>query len=687
MPANFPTPEQKQHYGRFGGFSDSEQLDYFFHLTDKDLFLIYSRSKEHTQLGLAIQLGTVRYLGTFLPDSQLHTVPDDVIRYVAAQLNLNPDLWEQYCGGRRATISEHQLLIRQDYGYQEFTIPSIQFSITRWAFTRAWIHDEPPSRLFDLLAIQLKTQKVLLPGLTTMVEFVNHIRYQVAQRMWGRIDRQLTSQHRIQLQSLLISANQKPTDLDRLRDGPTIISPNALKVALERIRELRNFGLSSLDLSWISPDRVKKLARNAGLSKADAIDRLGEPRKWATLAAFVFVYETRAIDDALELFGELIQMKLTRAGNQGEKNRIRTIRDLDFAARHLGNAGRFLLQIDPTQPVILNDVFFHLYPRDRLLESVDMVDELTRPPDDNYFEELLNHYNQFRRFLPSFWHILSFDGLESEHDLLKAVQFLKDLESHQVSLRSKSEKQKIIDTAPAEIVSTIWEPYVYADDGHINLAYYTFCVLLELRNALRRRAVFVAGSDRWGDIRDKLLPEEAWHKVKTQVCRSLQLPTEPSEMIDRFQKQLDSTYLQVANNLPGNMKVNLNTADSRARFHLEPLDALPEPDSLVALRKAVHGLLPRVNIADIIQEVASWTNCLADFTHISEGTIRAKDIELSLSAALLAEATNLGLSPFVDPASFALSRSRLTWSSITTFGLKPLFKPMQNWSQCKIQSL
>jgi TnpA family transposase len=63
----------------------------------------------------------------------------------------------------------------------------------------------------------------------------------------------------------------------------------------------------------------------------------------------------------------------------------------------------------------------------------------------------------------------------------------------------------------------------------------------------------------------------------------------------------------------------------------------------------------------IIQEVAAWTGCLADFTHISEGPIRASDIQLSLCAVLLAGATNLGLAPFVDTTNPPLSRVRLTW--------------------------
>lgn len=289
------------------------------------------------------------------------------------------------------------------------------------------------------------------------------------------------------------------------------------------------------------------------------------------------------------------------------------------------------------------------------------VDTLTRPPDDKYCELLLNHYNQFCRFLPSFLYTLEFDGLESKARLLDAMAFLKGLESSNLPVLKKSERQRIVDDAPPGVISPGWEPYVLDKNGHIHLSYYTFCVLLQLRDDLRRRSIFVSSSERWGDIRDKLLSEMTWRKIKSQVCRSLGQPTTPEPALAVLEKQLDAAYQQVAENLPENSKARLETATDKTRFILEPLAALPEPPSLSALRDAVHALLPRVGIADVIQEVAAWTGCLDDFTHLSEGSIRARDLHLSLCAALLSEATNLTLSPFVEPASPALTRGRLTW--------------------------
>jgi TnpA family transposase len=661
MPANFPTAEQKRYYGRFAEQLTLEHLGGHFHLTDTDRHLVYSRTKEHAQLGLAVQLGTVRFLGLFLTDSQWQTVPRPVVQYVAAQLGLAPALWQTYIAGRRPTISDHQTLIRQQYGYRDFSEPAVQFSTARWLYTRAWLHDEPPSRLFDLLVLRLKERKVLLPGITTLEECINHIRDQVAQRIWKRIVRQLTGAQRERLQELITRGPKGQTLLDELRHGPITISPGALKAALERIKELREIAVDDLDLSWLAPDRLKKLARHAGLSKAYTIRRLSEPRKWATLAAFAFAYESRAIDDALDLFVALVQTRLTRAGQQGEKKRIRTLRDLDEAARRLGEAGKLLLALNPHEPVYLDDVLFRIISQEQLAAAVTQVDTLTRPPDDKYYELLLNHYNQFRRFLPSFWYTLEFDGLESDADLLGAIAFLKELEPLNLPLIKKFERQRIVDEAPPGVISSGWEPYVLDKDGHTDLRYYTFCVLLQLRDALRRRSVFVSSSERWGDVRSKLLSEMAWRKMKSQICRSLGQPTAPEPALTALEMQLDAAYQQVAENLPENTKARLETATDKTRFILEPLTALPEPPSLLALRDAVHALLPRVGIADVIQEVAAWTGCLDDFTHISEGPIRAQDLHLSLCAALLSEATNLTLSPFVDPTIPALTRGRLTW--------------------------
>ncbi len=143
MPANFPTADQKRYYGRYEDDPTPEQLGRYFYLANTDLRLIYRRTKEHTQLGIAVQIGTVRFLGTFLSETQWHTVPHNAVGYVAAQLTIAPAKWEQYLRNRRATLSDHQTLIRQYYGYRDLN--DEEFATLRWLYTRVWLHDESPS--------------------------------------------------------------------------------------------------------------------------------------------------------------------------------------------------------------------------------------------------------------------------------------------------------------------------------------------------------------------------------------------------------------------------------------------------------------------------------------------------------------------------------------------------------------
>ena len=124
---------------------------------------------------------------------------------------------------------------------------------------------------------------------------------------------------------------------------------------------------------------------------------------------------------------------------------------------------------------------------------------------------------------------------------------------------------------------------------------------------------------------------------------------------------LDAAYRAVSNRLADNNAVRIETADGHDRPVLTALDKLDEPPSLVTLRTAVDDLLPRVDLPDVLLEVAGWTGFLTEFTHVSDGAARAEDLDVGICAVLVAEACNIGLEPVVQASNPALSRSRLSW--------------------------
>ena len=192
---------------------------------------------------------------------------------------------------------------------------------------------------------------------------------------------------------------------------------------------------------------------------------------------------------------------------------------------------------------------------------------------------------------------------------------------------------------------------------------YVFAALDAFRAGLKRRDVFVPAGIRYADPRQGLLSGEAWNAARLTVCRSLDRSLDAKTEIGDLAARLDRAWRQVAANLPNNPAARIERRNDRDELVLSPLDKLERPPSLVALQAAISARMPKIDLPDVMLEVATRSGFADAFTHVSERHARVDDFTTSLCGGLVAQACNIGFEPLVRTDQPALSRARLSWIS------------------------
>ena len=647
MNLDFLTAEQKAQYGKFSGEPDELQLARYFHLDEADLEFISNRRGDHNRLGFALQITSIRFLGCSLLD--LNVVPINVQHFVAAQLSISDiDVLTEY-SKRETTVREHTALIRTHYGYRE--ISDCKFSLSRLLYARAWISNERPSLMFDFATVWLIQSKVLLPGVSTLSRWIIEIRKRASKRLWRLLSALPTVEQKEKLKTLIkIREGKRFSNLDYYRKGPTTISSNSFNLAITRYVELKNFGIHSIDFSSIPPIRLKMIARHAGMITAPKIAEMPEQKRIAILVAFVKTFEIVALDDALEVLDQLTSEIIGTAKRRVQKNRIRTLKDLDKSALALAEVCALILN-DETNNDALRDEIFTKISKEKLIESINTVNSLVSREGD-FYEEMIDQYGRVQRFLPTLLKNITFKAAPAGETTLQALNYLKSIEGG---------RKQILKNPPVDFVTAAWKKQIYDENNCITKQAYTLCVLQQLQDLLRRRDIYVEHSERWSDTREKLLQGAAWQANRIQVSRSLGHSLVASEVIEKLTSKLDESYKQVAVNFSENTAITIDNSGKKTALTITNLDKLEESEALVEFKEQVAALLPKIDLTEVLLEIDTHTGFTSEFNHVSEANSRADDLSISICAVLIAEACNIGLEPLIKNHIPALTQMRLNW--------------------------
>jgi hypothetical protein len=86
------------------------------------------------------------------------------------------------------------------------------------------------------------------------------------------------------------------------------------------------------------------------------------------------------------------------------------------------------------------------------------------------------------------------------------------------------------------------------------------------------------------------------------ALNSLGLPEDPDRLLAGHARLLDVSYREVGGRLVVN---NAVTVDDDGRLHVQHIEGLPHPSSLIDLRQRLQAMLPRVDLSEVLLEVAA----------------------------------------------------------------------------------
>ncbi len=296
-----------------------------------------------------------------------------------------------------------------------------------------------------------------------------------------------------------------------------------------------------------------------------------------------------------------------------------------------------------------------------------------------------SYSHHYRRLLPDLLAALEFRANNTTHrPVMDAVELLQRYKDIPVSDRPNFSRS---DWVPLEgVVPREWREAVLDDTARVERIPYELCVLKALREAIRRREIWVVGANRWRNPDDDLPAD--FEDNRDVHYAALRAPRDGGEFVADLKQRLEAALTSFDTALAGGTTggVRITTRHGEGWISIPSMDKVPEPPNLDALKTEVQRRWGTIDLLDILKEADFLTGFTFEFTSVMsrealpEGVLRRR-----LLLVLFALGTNVGIKRIADGQAVtgselgdieaALRRVRASTSPATTCA-----RPSGGWS-------
>jgi hypothetical protein len=414
------TPAQRAQLFAFP--TDESELIRRYTLSKSDLAFVRQHRGDQNRLGVAVQMGYLRYPGRVLGQNEQPYAP--LLGMVAAQLKLSPSVWALYAE-RDQTRREHLQELIDRLQLSQFDRASYR-AIAEWLLPIA-MQTTQGIALVRAVVDQLRKRQIVLPPIAAIERLCAQVSTRAEREVFKLLTAPLSDTQRTALDALIsLREGFRTSTLVWLRQSPGAPSAKAVLNHIERLKTIRALELP-VDIGRnVHQNRLLRLAREGAQTAVYQIEEYETERRHAMLVAILIDATATLTDEILDLHDRLIGSFFNKAKHKFEKTFAESGKAVNDKVRLYAKVGAALIEAKQNNA----DAFAAIesvVPWERFRESVQETEKLAREEDFDHLALIGDHYQQLRRYEPVFLEAFEFRAAPAAQPLIDAVEALKEL--------------------------------------------------------------------------------------------------------------------------------------------------------------------------------------------------------------------------------------------------------------------
>ncbi len=573
---------------------------------------------------IAIQLCAIRLHGRFL--GEVNELSPQIINYINHQLDLPPSLSVQV-PDREATYLEHRKKILNYLGFARFD-ETAQVQLQDWLQQRSE-QGELPSELFHKAEEYLLSNRIVLPGPSTIERLVIHVCSESHGRLFDSIYNQLSPDLCKSIDQLLTTPKgDQRSYFQKLKEYPPSGKISSIQDYLKRYRTLSETGIDKFEAQTIDPAFLDYLFKLAKRYSAKDLKRFKKHKKYAMMTCFLLEIHKILLDNLVKMHDQFVMDMCRQCKNIHEKKHRKLRKRQKKAVDTILNAARVIFALPENQPFYKKDLLQQADEK-RLKESIEDLRVFKQLEERGYGDLLIARYPSIRKYFAEFL-LLPFAAEQGSDNLLRAINIVRKMDFGEVKILPQD--------APTSFVPKELRRALTNKDGSINRNAWEMGLALAVKDALRSGDLYLPQSKQHVSFWDLILNDSSWEESRETSFSELEQPQQ-NEIKTEIIQQFDESVALAKKHFDDDNFAEIH----KGKLKLKRYDKIVLPTTVTNLQKAINASMPSIRIEQLLMEVDQLTGFCRHFTPIQSHNSRPKHFYRNLIAALISQATNLGV--------------------------------------------